>query len=366
MKVAIIHYWLISMRGGEKVLKSLTTMFPEAVVFTHVLDDDLVKENFSGVNFKKTFISKLPFAKILYQKYLPLMPLALEQLDLSDYDLIISSESGPAKGVIIPPNSLHICYCHSPMRYIWDLYHVYYNRTSFLNKLIMPYLAHKIRMWDLIGSFRVDYFIANSKFISKRIERCYRRDSVVIHPPVNTSEFSISNIIEDYYLVLGQLVEYKRVDIAVDAFKASGRKLIIIGDGPMLNILSKNITNNILFLGKLPQSKISQYLSKCRALIFPGVEDFGIVPVEAMASGRPVIAFNKGGILDSVIEGKTGLFFKEQNANSLNKTIVTFEETIQNFDPIQIRNHALEFSKEKFEKSLSTYIKGKLIEKDIY
>lgn len=356
MKVAIIHYWLINKRGGEKVLEALCEIFPHADIFTHVYQEDKFRESIiSKHNIYTTFISKLPFSSKLYQAYLPLMPLALEELDLSGYDLIISSESGPAKGIIPPPGIPHICYCHSPMRYAWDMYGQYKSKMGIVKRIISSPLLHYIRRWDQLTSQQVTSFIANSNFVSSRIKSYYARESCVIHPPVDVTTFDLSNNSEDFYLILGQLVSYKRVDIAIKAFNINQKKLIIIGEGEQLNELKKIAHPNIQFLGYQPFSEIKNYLMKCKALIFPGIEDFGIVPVEAMSCGKPVIAYAKGGALDSIINHETGLLFYEQTEDCLNKAIVDFEEHFSVF-PDKIRQHALSFSKEVFKEKITKHI----------
>ncbi len=359
MRVAIVHYWLVGMRGGEKVVEALCEMFPQADIFSHVYDASAVSEEINKHIVKTTFIQRLPAAKRHYQSYLPLMPLALDQLDLRDYDLVISSESGPAKGVIVGPDTRHICYCHSPMRYVWDMYHDYRGGAGWLKKLMMPPLVHYLRMWDRLSADRVDQFIANSHFVASRIEKFYRRKAEVIHPPVNVDDFEIKDKTDDYYLFLGQLVSYKRPDLAIKAFNQSGRKLVVIGEGEMADELREIAGNNIELLGRQPFSVIRDYLSRCRALIFPGVEDFGIVPVEAMASGRPVIAFRKGGSLETVVEGVTGLFFDEQTADGLNRALNRFEEDEQAFEPAVLRAHAATFGKERFKAKMMEFIERK-------
>ena len=355
-KTAIIHYWLVNMRGGERVLEALCELYPEADIYTHVLDEEAISACLRQRNIKTTFINRLPWAKKLYQAYLPLMPLALEQLDLSSYDLVISSESGPAKGVIVGPNTLHVCYCHSPMRYLWDMYGEYLRAASFPIRQLFPLLAHYLRIWDRHTALGVDLFIANSAFVAKRIQKCYRRDAEVIHPPVAVDEFYIASEIEDYYLLFGQLVKYKRADLAIEAFNRLGKRLVVIGEGEMLPKLKKTANNNIVFLGKQPFAQVKHYLSHCQALIFPGVEDFGIVPVEAMASGRPVIAFAAGGVLETVKENVTGLFFYAQTPESLLEAVERFEQSLAQFDPRAIRSHAESFSKEKFKVRIAEFI----------
>ena len=361
MNVALIHYWLLTMRGGEKVLEQIAQLFPDADIFTHISDKHLTDEFFLGHDIHNSFISKLPLAKKYYQLYLPFMPLALEQLNLSKYDLIISSESGPAKGVLVRPDAMHICYCHSPMRYAWDMYLDYQGGSGFAKKVLMALLFHKLRIWDYASSARVDYFIANSAFVASRIEKFYRRDSEVIYPPVAVDDFLLSNDSpQDFYLLLGQLVSYKRADLAVKAFTEMGKRLIVVGEGPDRLRLEKIAGPSISFLGKQSFLKIRQLYAQCRALIFPGVEDFGIVPVEAMASGRPVIAMARGGALETVIDGKTGLFFKNQSVENLKAAVLEFEQGENYFDPNIIRRHAENFSEKIFKKKLTQFINKKL------
>ena len=327
MKVALIHYWLIGMRGGERVLEALCRMFPDADIFTHVVNPDSISKTIARHRIHTTFISRLPMAQSLYQKYLPLMPYALEALDLSAYDLVISSEAGPAKGIIPPLNAPHICYCHSPMRYIWDQYHIYSQRAGPVTRAMMLPLSHRLRIWDESSAARVDQFIANSRHVQKRIGKFYRRESVVIPPPVAIEAFSPAppQEIGDYYLWAGELVSYKRPDMAIEAFRKNGRKLMVIGEGPERRALERVSGDNITFLGKVPFATLKHHLARCKALIFPGEEDFGIIPVEAQASGRPVIALGRGGILDTVVHGETGILYDTVDADSLNAAIESFE-----------------------------------------
>jgi len=363
MKVAIIHYWLVGMRGGEKVVESLCDLYPEADIYCHVYDPLCISNEIRNHKIKTTFIHKLPFAKRYYQLYLPLMPLALEQLDLREYDLVISSESGPAKGVIVGPDTLHICYCHSPMRYVWDMYQQYYKSAGIFKKLLMVPLMHYIRIWDRSSSKSVDHYIANSEFVARRIEKYYRRKSTVINPPVDTTKFTISNNIDDHYLMVGQLVRYKRADLAVEAFNKNGKQLVIIGEGEQFNELKQMAKSNIKILGNQSFDVIKEYYSACKALIFPGIEDFGIVPLEAMASGRPVIAYNHGGALETVCSGVTGIFFTEQTPQSLNKAIEEFELREKEFRPQDIRDYAKKYDKEIFKLKMKDYIQ-KCLERD--
>lgn len=356
MKVAIVHYWMVAMRGGEKVIEALLDIFPEADIFTHVYDPRAVSEKIARQQVATTFIQHLPFSRHLYQNYLPLMPLALEQLDLRGYDLVISSESGPAKGVLTSPGCPHICYCHTPMRYLWDMYHEYKKGTGPIKRLLMVPLIHYLRMWDVAAAQRVDYFVANSTNVARRIQKIYRRDANVVYPPVAIDDFYISDEQDDFYLMVGQLVGYKRADLAVRVFNKIGRRLIVIGEGEQFSLLKKIAGPNISLMGRQPFSVIQEHYAKCRALIFPGEEDFGIVPVEAMASGRPVIAYGKGGALETVEKGKTGMFFRNQTEESLISAIQIFEKNESLFNPETCREHAKKFSSENFNKRFKKLI----------
>ena len=356
MKIAIIHYWLRNMRGGEKVVEALCEMFPEADIFTHFYLPEAVSETIRKHEIRTTFIQKFPRPSRYFKHYLPLMPIALEQLDLGGYDLVISSESGPAKGVVIPSHTSHLCYCHTPMRYIWDLYHEYLDSAAPVIKLLFPLIAHYLRIWDYMSASRVDRFVANSEYVAGRILKTYGRTAEVIHPPVNVGDFQNNNKPGDFYLMVGQLVSYKKTELAVEAFNRSGKKLVIIGEGEELNNLKKKAPTNVKLMGWQPFEVIKDHYARCKALVFPGVEDFGIVPVEAMASGRPVIAFRKGGATETVIDGITGIFFDEQTPDSLNIAIKRFEEVESEFDHKKIEEQACKFDKNVFKEKLLTSI----------
>ena len=360
MNVAIVHFVLLYMSGAEKVLEALCELYPDADIYTHVYDPTNISDSIKKNKIKTTFINKLPGSRNHYKYYLPLMPYALEQLDLSEYDLVISCESGPTKGIIPDPDTLHVCYCHSPMRYIWDMYHDYVNRKSFILRILLSHLIHGLRIWDHTTASRVDLFVANSSYVAKRIKKYYRMDSLVLPPPVNTDHFEIVAEIDEYYLWVGRLVHYKRPDIAVDAFNASGKRLIMIGDGEEIKALRRKANSNIEIMGFQPFEVVKEKLAKCQALIFPGVEDAGIIPVEAMASGRPVIAFNKGGLKDTIIDGKTGLFFNEQTAAGLAKAVEEFETKMDMFDSQLIAAHAKSFSKHNFKVKFKQIIDAQL------
>lgn len=356
MRVAIVHYWLVNMRGGEKVIEALCELYPQADIYTHVVDRAQLSPLIARHAIRTSFISRLPNARRWYQKYLPFMPMALEELDLRGYDLVISSESGPAKGVVVSPETLHVCYCHTPMRYVWDMYHDYAERLGSITRFIIRPLIHYLRLWDYAAAARVDHFIANSEYVAARIRKHYRREATVIHPPVEADSFACSEQREDYYLMVGQLVAYKKTDIAVEAFSRMGKRLRVIGDGEELKALREQAGPSVEILGRQPFAEIQRHYAGCRALIFPGVEDFGIVPLEAMASGRPVIAFAKGGALETVVDGVTGLFFHEQSVDSLIAAIEKYEALEQNFDPAAIRAHAERFDKQHFKQRISQQI----------
>ncbi len=360
MRVAIVHYWLLRMRGGEKVVEALCELYPDADIFTHVYDERGISETIRRHKVQTSFIAKLPNAKRWYQRYLPFMPTALEALDLTAYDLVISSEAGPAKGVITRPDALHVSYVHSPMRYLWDQYHAYRKDAGFLIKHLMPWVFTGIRQWDVTSAARVDHFFANSSAVRDRIRKFWRRDAEVIAPPVETGRFQPAAESGDFYLHVGELVPYKRVDLAIAACRKLGRKLVIIGDGVERARLEKLAAGgDVEFRGKASDADVAEAMAKCRAFLFPAEEDFGIVAVEAMAAGRPVLAFGRGGAMDSVIDGETGLFFKEQTADALADAITRAEAIA--FSPARIAAHAESFSKDVFKRTIKTRIDALLI-----
>ncbi|GGD72169.1 glycosyltransferase [Croceicoccus mobilis] len=351
-RVAIVHYWLVSMRGGERVLERLLRLFPQADVFTNVYDPSKMSNAINEAKVTTSFINKMPMARRWYQYYLPLMPMALEQFDLNGYDLIISSESGPAKGVITDPTSHHMCYCHSPMRYLWDHYHQYRNGANVVARAAMPMLYHKLRQWDVASSTRVDNFVANSNFIRQRILKHWRREADVVHPPVETNLFTPSTEVDDHYLWVGQMVPYKRPDLAVEAFNMSGKPLMMVGTGGMEKHLKKIAKPNIKFVDRLNFDDLRRAYARARALVFTAEEDFGIVPVEAMASGRPVLAYGRGGILDSVLPEQTGIFFPRQTPESLADGIAEMERWLPHFDPSVAVRRAQVFAPERFDSQI--------------
>jgi glycosyltransferase involved in cell wall biosynthesis len=363
VKVAIIHYWLVGMRGGEKVIEALCEMYPQADIFTHVYVPEMVSERIRQHRVIPTFINALPRAAKMYKNYLPLMPMALEQLDLTGYDLIISSESGPAKGIIAPAEALHVCYCHTPMRYIWNMYQEYRNSAGWLARLLMPPLTHYLRMWDVTSATRVDSFVANSATVARRIQRYYGTKAAVIHPPVDTAAFSIAapSDLADYYLMAGELVSYKRPDLAIRAFNEMKLKLVVIGGGEMLDQIRRLAGPTVTVLGSQPFDVLKQHYARCRALIFPGEEDFGMVPVEAMASGRPVVAFGRGGAVETVADGLSGVFFAEQSVEAISAAVGSL--AAMEIDSHKIAAHAAQFGRDPFFEKMRAHIDSLLAEK---
>ena len=350
MRVALVHYWLTAQRGGEKVLEALCALFPQAVIFTHVCDRTTLSPLLARHEIRQSFIHRLPFAKRHYRHYLPLMPLALEELDMRGFDLIISSESGPAKGVIAPTRTPHLCYCHSPMRYLWDMYHDYREHSGALTRLCMSPVFHRLRQWDALSALRVDRFVANSRNVAARIGKIYRREAHIVHPPVDVDFFAQGATTgpRSYYLFFGQLEAYKRAELAVAACTQARLPLVVLGTGREEKRLRAMAGPTVRFEGWQPAENVRRRLQGARALLFPGEEDFGIIPVEAMAAACPVIAYGAGGALESVRDGESGLFFREQNTDSLLDAIARFEGLEKNFDPRALLTQARRFGPEQF------------------
>ncbi|MBX2841237.1 MAG: glycosyltransferase [Flammeovirgaceae bacterium] len=323
------------------------------------MPDDL-KWYIKDKHVKTTFIQKLPFAKKKYRNYLPLMPFAIEQLDVSDYDIVISNSHAVTKGVITNINQLHLCYCHSPIRYAWDLYHQYL-RESGLNKGLKGFIAkkilHYIRIWDLSTVNRIDHFISNSAYIAKRIKKVYNRKATVIHPPVDTSGFEFCAEKEDYFVTASRMVPYKKIDLIVEAFnELPDKKLLVIGDGPDFEKIKAKAGDNIEFMGFQKFDVLKEKIKKAKAFVFAADEDFGIMPVEAQACGTPVIAYRKGGALETVVDKKTGLFFDEQSVESLKEAVSEFDQISQSFDKVKIREHALKFDVKVFCENFQKFV----------
>lgn len=360
MKVALVHDWLANYGGAEHVLWALHELFPEAPVYTLVYNPDRLPEKFRELDVRTSFLQKIPGAKTKYQAFLPLMPVAVEQFDLTGYDLVISSSHACAKGVITRPETLHVCYCHTPMRYAWEFYHEYLEREQVgrLKRLLIAPIMTKLRLWDFASAQRVDHFVANSRAVADRIRKHYRREATVIYPPVDTERFAIGPK-EDFFLIVSRLVGYKRVDLAIEACNRLELPLVIIGDGSQRAALKQLAGSTITFLGRQPDEVVADHLSRCRALLFPGEEDFGIVPVEAEAAGRPVIAYGRGGALDTVIDGETGVLFAEQSQQGLVAAIQKFVELEPKLSPDKIRSHALAFARSAFQAKMAQLIEEK-------
>jgi glycosyltransferase involved in cell wall biosynthesis len=350
MKVAIVHYWLVNMRGGEKMLEALLEMFPQADIYTHVYKPEAVSPLIRNRRVFTSRINNLPFAKKLYQLYMPLMPAALMDLNLQSYDLVISSEAGPAKGVVANPNAYHICYCHSPMRYLWDMYHEYFKDASLFVRFFMKRLIPSLRLWDITSANLVDRFITNSNYVAKRIRRIYNREAEVVFGPAEIERLlSVERKPSDYYLLFGQVTSYKRADIAIEACVKSGRKLVVAGGGVRKKDRKKyKKTGLVTFKGRVSDEEAASLFSQARALLYPGIEDLGLIPIEANAAGCPVIAYRDGGALDTVKENVTGVFFDEQTAQSLIETMNKFEQNVTFSDRELFNDHVRQFSKAAF------------------
>ncbi|MFA5359641.1 MAG: glycosyltransferase [Patescibacteria group bacterium] len=358
MKVALIHDHLAQDGGAEKVLKVLADMFPEAPIYTLLYEKKNADKYYRHRRIETSIIQKLPGGVKHYQWYMPFMPMAIEFFDLSNFDLVISDSSSFAKGVVTSSHTLHVCYCHTPTRYLWSDTHQYINELKYNKyfKKVISLVLNYIRMWDRLAADRVDKYIANSSFVAKRIKKYYKQESTVIYPPVETERFKIADKVGDYFLIGGRLAPYKRVDMVIEACKKTGKKLKVYGDGIDLERLKKIAKGypNIEFLGWVDDMTKAELYSHCLAFIYPQEEDFGITAVEAQASGRPVIAYRSGGAIETVKDGETGIFFNEQTVDSLVEALNNFDNS--KFDPMIIRRHAEQFSVERFKKEISKYI----------
>lgn len=365
MKTAIVHDWFAGYAGSERVVESLTNVWKDADVY--VLFNLLTPEE-----QKIVVKDKIPFTSFLqnwksvrrnHRKYLPLFPYAIEQFDLSKYDLIISSSHAVAKGVLTNSNQLHINYCHTPIRYAWDLTHQYLNEAglnSGIKGTVAKAILHYIRMWDVSAANRVDHFIANSNYIAGRIKKIYRRDSEVIYPPVDTNNFTVETKKENFYLTASRLVPYKRIDLIAEAFsKMTDKKLIIIGEGPEAEKIKSKSTMNIEFLGYQSREKLREYMQKAKAFVFAADEDFGIMVIEALSCGTPVIALNKGGTAETMIDNRTGILFDNQNPESLIEAVQRFESAQNNFDSSALSEYAKKFDRKIFEEKIKEFIESK-------
>lgn len=353
MRVAITADWMSNVGGGGRVLTHLHDMFPDAPIYTTISNPSRLPAHMRQWDIRPSFLQRIPFARERYQAFLPLMPMAFEQFDLREYDLVLTTSSACAKGVITSPDTLNICYCYTPCRYIWDLYHDYV-RSPWAKALVAPF-AHWLRVWDRLSSDRVDHFIAISHEVRGRIRRHYRRDADVVYPPVDVDRISPNGKPpEDFYLVVSRLVPYKRIDLAVQAATRLGRRLLVVGEGSALRHLRSLAGPTVEFLGDRDDAEVADLMARCRAFLFPGWEDFGIAPVEAQAAGRPVIAFGRGGAAETVIDGTTGVHFGEQTVESLVQAIHQFER--MTFDPANCRRNAERFDAREFRARLQERI----------
>jgi glycosyltransferase involved in cell wall biosynthesis len=352
-RVAIVHEWLVTYAGSEKVLEAMLQVFPDADIFC-ALDflPDKFRGNFKNSKIRTSFIQKIPLARYLHRHLLALMPLAVEQHDLSDYDIVISNSHAVAKGCLTSAGQLHICYCYTPIRYAWDLQFQYLKESNLLwglRSIVARWILHKIRIWDARTPLAVDSFIACSHYIARRIAKVYRRDSAVIYPNVDVDSFQVGQQEGDFYVTASRIVPYKKIPLIVSAFKQMpSRKLIVIGDGPLLSECIALASPNVKVLGYQPDDVLLAHLMRARAFIFAAEEDFGIAPVEAQACGTPVIAFGRGGATETVIDGETGIFFNEQTAEAIVKAVDEFELCREKFDRARIRQNAERFSTGRF------------------
>jgi glycosyltransferase involved in cell wall biosynthesis len=365
LKIAIVHEWFVTYAGSERVVEQILNLFPHADLFA-VVDflNDSQRGFIQNKPVKTTFIQRLPFAKAKFRQYLPLMPLAIEQLDLSAYDLIISSSHAVAKGVLTAPHQLHISYVHSPIRYAWDLQHQYLKESNLergIKSWIARWILHQIRIWDTRTANGVDLFVSNSEFIARRIHKVYRRSATVIYPPVDLQNYTLCEQKQEFYLTASRLVPYKRIDLIVEAFSQMGdRSLIVIGDGEQMAKIRAKASSNIKFLGHLEPEALREYMQKARAFVFAAEEDFGITPVEAQACGTPVIAYGRGGVCESVrgLDGDrpTGVFFAEQSVASIHAAVLEFEQNCDRILPTTCHENAMRFSTERFQAEFLQFV----------
>ena len=363
LKVALVHDWLVGRGGGERVLYDIHTLFPDAPIYTLVYDQDKAPEWCKECDIRTTYIQKWPGAKSHHKLLLSFMPKAWEALDLTEYDLVISCCASCCKGVITRPDALHVCYSFSPTRYVWDLYYDYLENTNAIKRFFMKRMIHKVRLWDFQAAQRVDHFAADSNVVGSRIKKYYRRDFTTIYPGTRINEYPITEMPDDYYLVVARFVRYKRVDLAIEACNQLKKKLVVIGSGgEEEERLKKLAGDTVEFLGRVSDEEMERYYSRAKAFLFPGIEDYGITPVEAMSAGVPVLAFGKGGALETVQDGKTGLYFHDQTVSGLVHCIEEFERNGVAYSRQQIHDYSLNFSDEIFKGNFTNFLKDKLIE----
>ena len=364
MKKALIHDWFSTYAGAEKCVESFTNIWDDFEIYSLIdflkgTDRDKILK---GKRVHTSFIQKLPFAKDKYRNYLPLFPLAIEQFDLSGYDVVLSSSHAVAKGVLTHSNQLHIAYVHTPIRYAWDLYHQYLRESGLdrgLKGMLAKYFLHKIRLWDASTANRVDHYLANSRYIARRIKKVYGKPSDVIYPPVDVDKFTLREVKEEFYLTASRMVPYKKIDLIVEAFSQTDKKLLVIGDGPDMAKIKSKAGKNVELLGFADDETMADLMGRAKAFIFAAEEDFGITPVEAQACGTPVICFGRGGARETVRDGESGLYFMEQNAKELLAAVAKFEQNYDKFEPTKIRENSLKFSRARFEAEIKSYVEKK-------
>jgi glycosyltransferase involved in cell wall biosynthesis len=359
MKIAFVHDFLLRMGGAERVLKTLMDAYPEAPVYTLLYDEKVCGSAFPKDRVITSGLQKFPrFLPGMHKFLFPLMPSAVEQFDLSEYDVVLSSSSAYAHGVVTNLETKHICYYHSPMRYAWDYTHQYLKEQNLglIGELIASRLLHKVRQWDYLASDRVDIALANSRTVQNRIRKYYRREADIVYPPVNVDDFVPHAKHEEFFLIVSTLTPYKRIDLAVELFNKLGKRLVIIGDGPDRARLERMAASNIDFLGFKPDDVVREYFETCRAFIFPGEEDFGIAPIEAMACGKPVLAYRKGGLTETMIEGVTGELFDEQSLSSMEAALTQLLINEKDYDAEKIAKHAQQYSRKAFIKAIKSVI----------
>ena len=364
MKKALIHDWFSTYAGAEKCVESFTDIWDDFEIYSLIdfLSDADRNKILKGKRAHTSFIQKLPFAKDKYRNYLPLFPLAIEQFDLSGYDVVLSSSHAVAKGVLTHSNQLHIAYVHTPIRYAWDLYHQYLRESGLdrgLKGILAKYFLHKIRLWDASTANRVDHYVANSRYIARRIKKTYGKPSDVIYPPVDVDKFTLREAKEEFYLTASRMVPYKKIDLIVEAFSQTDKKLLVIGDGPDMAKIKSKAGKNVELLGFASDETMADLMGRAKAFVFAAEEDFGITPVEAQACGTPVICFGRGGARETVLDGESGLYFMEQNAKELLAAVAKFEQNYDKFEPIKIRENSLKFSRARFEAEIKSYVEKK-------
>ena len=364
MKKALVHDWFSTYAGAEKCIESFTDIWDDLEIYSLIdfLSDADRDKILKGKHAHTSFIQKLPFAKDKYRNYLPLFPLAIEQFDLSGYDVVLSSSHAVAKGVLTHSNQLHIAYVHTPIRYAWDLYHKYLRESGLdrgLKGMLAKYFLHKIRLWDASTANRVDHYVANSRYIARRIKKTYGKPSDVIYPPVDVDKFTLREAKEEFYLTASRMVPYKKIDLIVEAFSQTDKKLLVIGDGPDMAKIKSKAGKNVELLGFADDETMADLMGRAKAFVFAAEEDFGITPVEAQACGTPVICFGRGGARETVLDGESGLYFMEQNTKELLAAVAKFEQNYDKFEPTKIRENSLKFSRARFEAEIKSYVEKK-------